>query len=103
MIGLTEALAEFIHTKTLDDVPSDALGKVKKAIAKTLAVILAGSEMAPTLLRFWSFTDKAASRPQIADILRRINVGEDARRGHCKVRALHPWTGHAAAMTKPIP
>ncbi len=92
MIELTEALAEFIHSKTLDDVPSDALDKVKKAIANTLAVILAGAgnEVAPTLLRFWSFTDEAASRPQIADVLRRIDVGEDPRRGHCKARALHP-------------
>lgn len=86
MIGLTEALVEFIHSKTLDDVPSDALDKVKKAIADTLAVILAraGSEVAPPLLRFWSFTDEAASRPQLGDVLRRIDVGEDARQGHFK-------------------
>ncbi|HEX9870866.1 MAG TPA: MmgE/PrpD family protein, partial [Candidatus Tectomicrobia bacterium] len=54
MRGLTEALAEFIQAKTLQDVPSDALDKAKKAIADTFAVMLAGagSEVAPPLLRY---------------------------------------------------
>src|SRR5215475_1165293 len=52
MTGLTAALAEFIHVKTLDDVPPEALDKAKKAIADTFAVMLAGagSEVAPPLL-----------------------------------------------------
>src|SRR5919109_958011 len=54
MTGLTAALAEFIHVKTLDDVPPEALDKAKKAIADTFAVMLAGagSEVAPPLLRY---------------------------------------------------
>jgi 2-methylcitrate dehydratase PrpD len=54
MRGLTEALAQFIQDKTLQDVPSEALDKAKKAIADTFAVILAGagSEVAPPLLRY---------------------------------------------------
>ena len=54
MLGLTEALAQFIQAKTLQDVPSDALDKAKKAIADTFAVMLAGagSEVAPPLLRY---------------------------------------------------
>ena len=35
MRGLTEAVAEFIQTKTLQDVPFEALDKAKKAIADT--------------------------------------------------------------------
>ena len=54
MTGLTEALAEFIHAKTLQDLPPEAIDKAKKAIADTFAVILAGagSEVAPPLLRY---------------------------------------------------
>src|SRR2546422_2547663 len=54
MTGLPAALAEFIHVQTLCDFPPDALDKAKKAIADTLAVMLAGagSEVAPPLLRY---------------------------------------------------
>lgn len=54
MTGLTEALAAFIQAKTLQDMPLDALEKAKKAIADTVAVMLAGagSEVAPPLLRY---------------------------------------------------
>jgi 2-methylcitrate dehydratase PrpD len=54
MRGLTEAVAEFIQAKTLQDVPSEALDKAKKAVADTFAVMLAGagSEVAPPLLRY---------------------------------------------------
>lgn len=54
MIGLTETLAAFIQAKTLQDMPPDAFGKAKKAIADTVAVMLAGagSEVAPPLLRY---------------------------------------------------
>jgi 2-methylcitrate dehydratase PrpD len=54
MGGLTEALAEFIHDKTLQDFPPAVLDKAKKALADTFAVILAGagSEVAPPLLRY---------------------------------------------------
>jgi 2-methylcitrate dehydratase PrpD len=54
MIGLTEAVAQFIQARTVQDVPPEALDKAKKAIADTCAVILAGagSEVAPPLLRY---------------------------------------------------
>jgi 2-methylcitrate dehydratase PrpD len=54
MIGLTEALAEFIQASSLQNLPPEALDKAKKAIADTFAVILAGagSEVAPPLLRY---------------------------------------------------
>jgi 2-methylcitrate dehydratase PrpD len=53
MIGLTEALAEFIQAKSWQNLPPEALDKAKKAIADTFAAILAGagSEVAPPLLR----------------------------------------------------
>lgn len=43
MTGLTAALAEFIHVKTLCDFPPEALDKAKKAITDTFAVMLAGA------------------------------------------------------------
>ena len=54
MTGLTEALAEFIHDRTMQDFPPVALDKAKKALADTFAVILAGagSEVAPPLMRY---------------------------------------------------
>ena len=54
MTGLTEALAQFIHDKTLQDCPPGALDKAKKALADTFAVMLAGagSEVAPPLMRY---------------------------------------------------
>ena len=54
MIGLTEALAEFIQASCLETLPPEALDKAKKAIADTFAAILAGagSEVAPPLLRY---------------------------------------------------
>jgi 2-methylcitrate dehydratase PrpD len=47
MTGLTAALAEFIHVKTLDDVPPEALDKAKKAIADTFAVMIIMRSPAP--------------------------------------------------------
>jgi 2-methylcitrate dehydratase PrpD len=54
MTGLTEALAEFIRAKTLQDLPPGGLDEAKKAIADTFAIMLAGagSEVAPPLLRY---------------------------------------------------
>jgi 2-methylcitrate dehydratase PrpD len=54
MIGLTEALAEFIQANGLQNLPPEALDKAKKAIADTFAAVLAGagSEVAPPLLRY---------------------------------------------------
>src|SRR5919108_2494436 len=54
MVGLTEALAQFIHDKTLQDFPPEALDRAKKALADTFAVILAGaaSGVAPPLMRY---------------------------------------------------
>jgi 2-methylcitrate dehydratase PrpD len=65
MMGLTEAVAEFIQARTLQDVPADALGKAKKAIADTFAVILAGagSEVAPPLLRYAEQTGECGIIP----------------------------------------
>ena len=65
MTGLTEALAEFIHAKTLQDLPPEALDKAKKAIADTFAVILAGagSEVAPPLLRYVEQTGDSGTSP----------------------------------------
>ena len=65
MTGLTEALAEFIHAKTLQDLPPDALEKAKKGIADTFAVILAGvgSEVAPPLLRYVEQTGESGASP----------------------------------------
>jgi 2-methylcitrate dehydratase PrpD len=65
MTGLTEALAEFIQAKSLQDVPSDALDKAKKAIADTFAVMLAGagSEVAPPLLRYAEQTGEGGTSP----------------------------------------
>jgi 2-methylcitrate dehydratase PrpD len=65
MTGLTAALAEFIHVKTLDDLPPEALDKAKKAIADTFAVMLAGagSEVAPPLLRYVEQTGESGMSP----------------------------------------
>jgi 2-methylcitrate dehydratase PrpD len=65
MTGLTAALAEFIHVKTLGDVPPEALDKAKKAIADTFAVILAGagSEVAPPLLRYVGQSGESGASP----------------------------------------
>jgi 2-methylcitrate dehydratase PrpD len=59
MVGLTEALAQFIHDKTLQDFPPQALDRAKKALADTFAVILAGaaSEVAPPL---WRYVEQAS-------------------------------------------
>ena len=59
MSGLTEALAQFIHAKTLQDFPPAALDKAKRAVADTFAVILAGagSEVAPPL---WRYVEQAS-------------------------------------------
>lgn len=53
-MGLTETAARFIDDTTLRDLPSEALGKAKKVIADTFAVMLAGagSEVAGPLLRY---------------------------------------------------
>jgi 2-methylcitrate dehydratase PrpD len=65
MTGLTEALAEFIHAKTLQDLPPDALDKAKKAIADTFAAMLAGagSEVAPSLLRYAAQSGERGASP----------------------------------------
>jgi 2-methylcitrate dehydratase PrpD len=65
MTGLTEALAEFIHTKTLQDFPPEALDKAKKAVADTFAVILAGAggEVAPPLLRYVEQAGESGASP----------------------------------------
>jgi 2-methylcitrate dehydratase PrpD len=65
MTGLTAALAEFIHTKTLHDFPPKAFDKAKKAIADTFAVILAGagSEVASPLLRYVEQTGECGTSP----------------------------------------
>jgi 2-methylcitrate dehydratase PrpD len=59
MSGLTQAVAEFIEAASLQDMPSEAIDKAKKAIADTCAVILAGagSEVAPPLLRYLDDSD----------------------------------------------
>src|SRR5919108_1230705 len=59
MVGLTEALAQFIHDKTLQDFPPEALDRAKKALADTFAVILAGaaSGVAPPL---WRYVEQAS-------------------------------------------
>ena len=65
MTGLTEALAEFIHDKTVQDFPPAALDKAKKALADTFAVILAGagSEVAPPLMRYVDQTSDSGTSP----------------------------------------
>jgi len=65
MTGLTAALAAFIHEKTLDDLPREALDKAKKAIADTFAVMLAGagSEVAPPLLRYVEQSGERGASP----------------------------------------
>jgi 2-methylcitrate dehydratase PrpD len=65
MIGLTEAVAEFIHAKTLQDFPPEALEKAKKAVADTFAVILAGagSEVAPPLLCYVEQASEGGASP----------------------------------------
>ena len=65
MAGLTAALAEFIHVKTLDDLPCEAIEKAKQAIADTFAVMLAGagSEVAPPLLRYVEQAGESGASP----------------------------------------
>ena len=65
MTGLTEALAEFIQAKTLQDLPPDGLEKAKKAVADTFAVMLAGagSEVAPPLLRYAERSGERGASP----------------------------------------
>jgi 2-methylcitrate dehydratase PrpD len=65
MTGLTEALAQFIHDKTLQDFPPEALAKAKKAVADTFAVMLAGagSEIAPPLWRYVEQTSDSGASP----------------------------------------
>jgi 2-methylcitrate dehydratase PrpD len=65
MTGLTEALAEFIHGKTIQDFPPVALDKTKKALADTFAVILAGagSEVAPPLMRYVGQASDSGTSP----------------------------------------
>jgi len=68
MAGLTEALAEFIHGKTLQDLPPDALDKAKKGIADTFVVILAGagSKVAPSLLHYVDQANESGASPILA-------------------------------------
>jgi 2-methylcitrate dehydratase PrpD len=65
MTGLTKVLAEFIHAKTVHDLPYAALDKAKKAIADRFAVILAGagSEVVPPLPRYVEQTGESGSSP----------------------------------------
>jgi 2-methylcitrate dehydratase PrpD len=65
MTGLTEALAQFIHDKTLQDFPPEALDRAKKALADTFAVMLAGagSEVAPPLLRYIEQSGDSGASP----------------------------------------
>jgi 2-methylcitrate dehydratase PrpD len=65
MAGLTEALAQFIHAKRLQDFPSEAVDKAKKALADTFAVILAGagSEVAPPLMRYVEQASASGASP----------------------------------------
>jgi 2-methylcitrate dehydratase PrpD len=65
MTGLTATLAEFIQAKTLQDLPSDAIDKAKKAIGDTFAVILAGagSEVASPLLRYVAQSGESGASP----------------------------------------
>jgi 2-methylcitrate dehydratase PrpD len=65
MTGLTEALAEFIHDRTIQDFPPVALDKTKKALADTFAVILAGagSEVAPPLMRYVGQASDSGTSP----------------------------------------
>jgi 2-methylcitrate dehydratase PrpD len=65
MTGLTATLAAFIHEKTLEDFPPEALAKAKKTIADTLAVMLAGagSEVAPPLLRYVEQSGERGASP----------------------------------------
>jgi 2-methylcitrate dehydratase PrpD len=65
MTGLTEALAQFIHDKTVQDCPPEALDKAKKALADTFAVMLAGagSEVAPPLWLYVEQTSDSGASP----------------------------------------
>jgi 2-methylcitrate dehydratase PrpD len=65
MTGLTEALAQFIHDKSLQDFPPAAFDKAKKALADTFAVILAGagSEVTPPLMRYVEQASDSGASP----------------------------------------
>ena len=65
MTGLTEALAQFIHDKTVQDFPPAAIDKAKRALADTFAVILAGagSEVAPPLMRYVEQASDSGTSP----------------------------------------
>jgi 2-methylcitrate dehydratase PrpD len=65
MTGLTATLAAFLRNTTLADVPPEALDTAKKAIADTVAVILAGagSEVAPPLLRYVAHSGERGASP----------------------------------------
>jgi 2-methylcitrate dehydratase PrpD len=65
MSGLTQALAQFIRDKTLQDFPPEALDRAKKALADTFAVILAGaaSEVAPPLWRYLEQASDSGASP----------------------------------------
>ena len=64
-MGLTEAIARFIHDSTLNDCPPEAVDKAKKVIADTFAAILAGagSEVAPPLLRYLEASGDTGTSP----------------------------------------
>ncbi len=64
-IGLTETIAKFIESSSLDVIPPVTLDKAKKAIADTFAVILAGAgaEVSPPLLRYVRDFAEAGSSP----------------------------------------
>jgi 2-methylcitrate dehydratase PrpD len=64
-MGLTEAIARFIHGASLNDCPPEAIDKAKKVIADTFAAILAGagSEVAPPLLRYLEASGERGASP----------------------------------------
>jgi 2-methylcitrate dehydratase PrpD len=65
MTGATERVAAFVHATALQDLPEGVIPKAKKAIADTLAVMLAGatSEVAEPLLRYVEAIDAAGEEP----------------------------------------
>jgi len=65
MTGATERVAAFVHATALQDLPEGVIPKAKKAIADTLAVMLAGatSEDAEPLLRYVEAIDAAGEEP----------------------------------------
>jgi 2-methylcitrate dehydratase PrpD len=65
MAGATERVAAFISRARLEDLPSEALPKAKKAIADTFAAILsgAGSEVAGPLRRYLAASNAPGDVP----------------------------------------